>query len=287
MSSKRWIRLKEHSPNTDREITPAEQFIEFSDSTLGPGPFRLRTDNEGYIQTGNLPNTKAESLVVLGGSFVESTFTAESDRFLSRAERLMPQYRILNGGYSGTTTLQLLNTMINKVYPSIGADGKLIMFIGQSDADVIDLDGSYWTNVERWTPIIPGSPLSHHLPTRGPSVEAVIRIIIEAAKALRIDLTLAVSPFRINNFSHDMVLRKRFRRNRELFNRKMEIREEIRLTAVRVAEEQGVPCIDFVGLIGSNPEWFYDTLHLNDLGQQNFANLFVDEIQKLDNIKIN
>lgn len=275
----RSIRLKERSPDTDVFANLIPAFVERSDETLGEGPFRMRTDSDGFIVTGNEKPKSDEPIAIIGGSFVESSFCPEELRFAAQAERLMPGYRVLNGGYSGSTTLQLFNVMVSKVFPVIGVGGKLVFFVGQSDADVIKRDGSYWTNEKLWSPVVPGFAAHPSIPNGAESVRKMVKIVIDTARTLEIDLILASSPYRDGDFNTDQVLRKIFRRNREVFDQRQAARESIRLATIEVGQLHGVDVIDFQGLTGGDPSWFYDDLHLNEHGQEQFSKVLVRELK--------
>jgi len=279
----RSIRLKEYDPNVNRELVLREDFVEKSDDTLQAGPFTLRTDAHGFIITGNTVPENATPIAVIGGSFVESSWVHEDKRFVAQAERMMPGYRLLNGGYSGSTTLQLYNVMLSKIYPIIGDGGTLVFFVGQSDSDVINREGSYWTDARMWSPIVPAFQPDITVPTGVIQIRRMVDIVIETAKTLNINLILASSPYRVGDFSDDAVLRKRFRRDRAAFEAKMAEQDAIREATIEVGLGHSIDVIDFQTLTEGNPDWFYDALHLNEYGQTKFSSIFTHEIkQRLD-----
>lgn len=276
----RGIRLKEYDPHVERQHIPTGDLVEASDETLQEGPFRLRTDQHGFIITGNIVSNDATPLAVIGGSFVESSWVHEDKRFASQAERLMPGYRVLNGGYSGSTTLQLYNVMLNKIYPIIGEHGTLVFFVGQSDSDIIGRDDSYWNDTQRWAPVVPGFPPEATLPNGECQLRRLVELTINTARTMNINLILASSPYRDGDFSNDPVLRRRFRRNRAAFNAKKAEQDAIQQATIETGTQHGVDVIDFQTLTGGNPDWFYDALHLNEYGQTQFAKLFVEEVTR-------
>ncbi|MDO5747733.1 MAG: SGNH/GDSL hydrolase family protein [Actinomycetaceae bacterium] len=282
MSETRYIRLKERSPELNREITPPQQFIERADETLESGPFLMRTDNNGFIVTGNdMDHENSIPIVLTGDSFVESSFCHEGQRFIDRAERLMPGYKLLNGGYSGATTLQLFNVMLCKVYPLFGEGGNLVFFVGQSDADILNRQGSYWTNERLWSPIVPNCrPASSNVPKSVEAVEKMVEIVIQTSRILGINLLMAISPFRDADFKEDLVYRNLFRRDFELFQKRMRDRYSIRETIVRKCDEYKCNYVDFQELTNGEPSWFYDDLHLNRKGHENFSRLLAGELRK-------
>ncbi|TDK27681.1 SGNH/GDSL hydrolase family protein [Arthrobacter crusticola] len=259
---------------------PTEEFLDRSDGTLGAGPFRARMDEDGFQMTGNPIDPAATPLVFLGDSFVEANFVDEDARFSSVVERALPHYRILNGGYSGSTTLQLLNVLVNKVYPIVGLGGKVLFFVGQSDVDHLSKTANYWTSHFRGTPIVPGKEPSGTLPQGTDATERLLRMVVHAAQSLDLDLVLAVSPFREGDFNTDELLRHLYRRDRVFFQEQRERRLGVVESVVKVAAATGTRVIDFHSLVGGDPTWFYDELHLNQYGHGKFATLLAGEIGK-------
>lgn len=280
MSETRQIRLKERAPLTLKELVPTPEFVGRSDETLGSGPFIVRTDADGFIKTGNNKPNSDTPIALIGGSFVESSFCDEGSRFIDLAEKELHGYRLLNGGYSGSTTLQLFNSMVSKIFPVIGVGGTLIFFVGQSDADVYNRPGSYWTNERRWSPVTPGFEPHESLPGGEAGLRQLVAIVIDTARTLGINLILASSPFRNGDFSHDAVLRKIFRRNRAVFKQRQRVREQIREITLEVAREKKADVIDFQGITGGEASWFYDDLHLNPHGHCEFSRALVQELRR-------
>lgn len=280
MSEARQIRLKEREPLTSKEIYPTPEFMERSDHTLASGPFLIRTDKDGFILTGSDKPATDTPIALIGGSFVESSFCDEGSRFIDLAEKELPGYRLLNGGYSGSTTLQLFNSMVSKIFPIIGVGGTLVFFVGQSDADVFNRPGSYWTNERLWSPVTPGFEPHASLPEGETGLRQLLTIVIDTSRTLGINLILASSPFRHGDFSHDAVLRKIFRRNRDAFKQRQKVRELIREITLEVAHEKDADVIDFQKLTGGEPSWFYDDLHLNRIGHKNFSSVLASELKK-------
>lgn len=130
------IRLQELDQNADAWHEPTGDYRTRCNDTLEAVPFHQRADENGFLVTGN-PTPGGEPVVFLDDSFVESLFADPANRFVSQVERLTGQ-RCLNGVYSGATTLDLLNTLVHKVYPIVGLGGRVVFFVGRSEADYID-----------------------------------------------------------------------------------------------------------------------------------------------------
>lgn len=274
----RSIRLKEHEPNSDKSYEVADKYRIESNETLGEGPFRVRTDQDGFILTGNEP-ADGPPVVFLGDSFVESSFASEQARFVSQVERLTG-YRCLNGGYSGSTSLHLLNAMVNKVYPLVGIGGKVVFIVGQTDS-ALDHDKTYWTDHKRGTPVIPSARTSGPVPAGLDSTRRVLKVAIDTAAALGIDLVLGISAFSTPDFGTDRAIRAQYKRNRDAFERIQKKRVEMADAVREVAANEGVPFIDAHAFMGGDTAYFYDELHLNEAGQAHFAQFVATELQKI------
>lgn len=277
----RSIRLKEHDPNRDVQLEVTDRYVKRSDGTIPAGPFRIRTDDQGFIRTGNPGKPDATDVYVLGDSFVESSFCPEGERFLAQAERLSSQFRYLNGGYSGATSIQLLQALIAKIYPLAGRSTPVIFFVGQSDADALNRPGTYWNDTKLWSQIKPGiPPQATDLPTGEDSTRRVVQLICQTALALEINLVMAVSPFRDAPLETDLSMRRIFGSKKEVFTNRMNTRESVRRATVEVPTQFGIKVIDFQELTQGNPEWFYDDLHLNEQGHTKFAKLLASELRE-------
>lgn len=275
----RSIRLKEADPSTDVWHTPAPTIREASNDTLQSGPFHARTDSNGFLMTGN-PSTDETPVVFLGDSFVESMFADEQVRFISQLERMIP-YRCHNGGYSGSTTLQLFNVLVNKVYPVVGLGGKVVFFVGQSDADYLGKPETYWTDHPRGTTLVPPKAPEGALPDGLYATQRVTQMVLDVSRTLGIDLVLALSPYSTPDFNSDRAIRNRYKRNREQYETVLARRGGIADVVREVAADNDVPFIDGHAFINGDPGLFYDELHLNETGHNVFAKFLASELTKL------
>lgn len=277
MGKLRSIRLKEFDPNRDIWHTPTPKYRAGCNETLEDGPFHELTDENGFLVSGN-PGPQGEQVVFLGGSFVQSMFADTTVRFISQVERLTG-FTCLNGGYSGSTTLQLFNVMVNKVYPIIGIGGRVVFFVGQSDGDYMGSAATYWNNHPRGTTLIPGkAPTAGRLPESYDATRRVTQIVVDAARALDIDLTLAVSAYALPDFNNDRTIRAIYKRDRVAYMTMLGHRDGIADAARKVAADNGVPLIDGHAHLGGDPSLFYDELHLNRAGHTRFAEFVAREV---------
>lgn len=280
MGSTRNIRLKEHSPNNETSYEVAALYRNVANESLGEGPFLLRTDMHGFICTGNEVLPEGEPVAFLGDSFVESTYASEESRFISQVERITG-FPCLNGGYSGSTTLHSLNSMINKIYPVVGLGGRVVLFVGQTDSAAVEYDGTYWSAHRRGAPIIPPVAPLGTLPQGLDSTRRILQLVVDSAAVLGIKLVLATSAFSMPDFSSDRAIRMKYKRNREAYYRNQDVRLKIVELVREMAEANRVPFIDGHAFVGGDAAYFYDELHLNEAGQTYFAKFLAKELQRI------
>lgn len=273
--------MKEFSPNVDRMLVPIDPIREVADDSLSAGPFRHRTDQNGFIHNGNSLQESPSNLLILGDSFVESIYADETQRFASQVERNLHDSRmpfnVLNGGYSGMTSLQMLTVLATKAPSYMTPGSKLMVVIGQSDANALLVPGMYWGKTRSVSPFMPiekatGAPARDWRETLGGMVTCVVQV----AKALSIDVLLSAGLFRNGDFETDQVLRRAHKENKQVYERRTEIRHEIIDVVQAVASENQVACFDASATFLKRPELFYDLLHLNPAGQDLYASMLSD-----------
>ncbi|MFJ4167921.1 SGNH/GDSL hydrolase family protein [Paenarthrobacter sp. NPDC089714] len=282
MSERRFIRLKESTPNLDGMRARPEGYLEATDGTVGDGPWRVRTDEHGFIVTGNDVAAGAPPLVFIGDSFVEATFTPESIRFVSQVERHLQSdglnFRCLNGGYSGATTLQLFNVFLNKVVPLVGRGGKVVFFLPQSDLPIYFRPHSYWYPTDRYAPLLPPvEPAATDLPRGSSALTAILGLAVWAAQEFGIDLILVSSPHRNATREEDAYLARRISADQHLSLAQR--RQDIRTAVHKFVATSGVTFIDADTEFLDKPSAFYDELHLNDSGHDIFAAWLADQLR--------
>lgn len=285
LAERRIIRLKETAPNMDVMRARPEGYAEGTDGTVGEGPWRCRTDSNGFIITGNDVPLDYPAIVFLGDSFVEATFTPEDARFVSIIERGLQDrgvhFRCLNGGYSGATTLQLFNVFMNKVVPLVGEGGTVVFFIPQSDLPIYFRPHSYWYPTERYAPIIPPfEPEAVNLPKGSPATAAILRLLICAAREFKINLVLVSSPHRhADEWGQDDYLSRIL--SKEKHDSLSQRRADIRLAVEAVVRDMHPPFIDADMKLAETSDYFYDELHMNDAGHEKFSDWFIEELTPL------
>lgn len=179
------------------------------------------------------------------------------------------QWGVMNAGYSGMSTLHMLQLLSAKLLPFVIPWGKLLIFIGQSDANALTSRKGYWDPRPTITPIKP--PVNHDdLPWEsGEMLERVIDGFLSLADALGIDYAVVASPFRDADLD-DPVMKFAYGENQARFKRVQNSRFMIQEVARMVTNNHGRPFLDGQRL-ASDPSLFYDIMHLNEDGQRVFA----------------
>lgn len=283
--AKRSIRLKEHELDLDVYRSSTERIQKLSDRSLPQGPYLVRTDNQGFILTGNEISPGTPDLFIIGDSFVESHFAAEDLRFASQLERGLfatgTPYRVRNGGYSGMTSLHMLGVLTTKMPPLLSARSKLLLVIGQSDVNALSSPGLYWEQTKTVTPFVAPATDSRAMPQywRDAFVE-MVTTIVTFAKLHGYDFAISAGLFRNGDFDHDAVIRRTYQRNRESHAASLEKRRFV-IEAVRsIAHTNAIPLFDASAEFLERPEFFYDLLHLNHAGQTAYSNALASWISE-------
>lgn len=281
MSSVRTIRLKETAPAIDVMRERPEGFLESTDGSVGAGPWRVRSDENGFIMTGNDISLGERPIVFLGDSFVEATFTPEDVRFVSQVERILVErnagLRCLNGGYSGATTLQLFNVFLNKIIPLVGRSGRVVFFIPQSDLPIYFRSQSYWYPSERFAPILPPfEPEATDVPKGSDALTSLLGLAVWAAREFDIELVLVSSPHRGGPREEDAYIAQRL--SEDQYASLYERRADIRLAVNEFVRNSGVSFIDADAEFSTKPGIFYDELHMNDAGHGIFASWLAEQL---------
>lgn len=145
---KRAIRLKEYPANASFSHTPSDEYVQSRNHTLVRKPYLLETDALGFIRGSKSPTTAAQTVIVLGDSVVEGMYLDPDDRFCAKLETILRSENavdviVRNGGYSGATTLHMLNLFLNKIIPL--KPDVVILMTGIVDVDVANLESSFWS----------------------------------------------------------------------------------------------------------------------------------------------
>ncbi|WP_309105143.1 SGNH/GDSL hydrolase family protein [Microbacterium sp.] len=282
MSAKRYIRLKELRPLSRGAHIPDSAYLALTDGSLKSGPFIWSTDEFGFLETGS-SSTGGRQLFLMGDSFVESMFAQPTTRFAAVLESQVRarghRVDVRNAGYSGATTLQTFNTMVNKIAPLTRPGDVILIFPSQSDAAAALDHGGYWGGSARYATLLPprgtsqGSVADPRLETR-----KALRLIAAAARALELHVVVASTPFRQGNFAWDATLRNQYARNRSRYEKYLSFRLALIEDTAIIARETGLRHIAAADWLSGLPELFYDELHLNETGHEVLGKRLADEI---------
>lgn len=274
----RKIRLKEWGACADITKRPNEKQLHGSDGSLEDREFRLRTNSEGFITSGieNHSNATRQKLICLGGSFVESLYVREPDRFLAQWERRLHlagiHAQVWNGGRSGATLLHSFNVFVNKVLPIMEPDDQVLIFTAMSDMKTLKQNDSYWAPDSVYSPL--ADPRHSMVPDdRAPSTrdhEMLLSAFIEFARSYGIEPIIVTSPYRRSTYDFDPYLRSLYE-DESQFQQDQSLKSMINMSARKVAEATCSTLFDAEAEFLESPGCFYDELHLNVLGQNKMA----------------
>lgn len=264
---KRTVRLKQQPAGIDDILVPPDIYIEKTDGSLAQVGYRRRTTTDGYLETGVEVVPGRPTLFVLGGSFVESMYCPESERFVSRLAQ-DSGWNVLNGGYSGMTTLQLVVAVLSKIAGQAKEGDCLLAFVPLSDINPLLKQGSYWLSDSTYTAIQPA--LGSELEPSTTHLSALLKCMESFTRHMGLKMILGVSPLRDCAFDQAWI-RNLYRRNSLAFSNARRVAGEINETVRREAHELGLDILDVDAYLEGNPNFFYDELHLNQNGQAEVA----------------
>lgn len=287
-NQRRHIRLKEWGVLAEEVKQPSQVYLLGTDGSLPDAPYQLRTNVQGFLRTGNdLPGLAARrKIVMLGGSFVESIYAHEKDRFPSVAERSLEYQRpgkleVWNGGYSGSTSLHVFNIVVNKLRPFFQYVDKVVLFTAMSDAASIQREASFWAKDKMYSPIIgPGLSDSYPLDASpsGADLRRIWKSMIAFLNSFEVDVLVVGSPVRNSAYEDDDFISRQYDSETQ-YKDQLKVWDLITDTALAEARSSGVDSLDLrlaLGLDGTNRDYFYDMLHLNSAGHEALGNIIAD-----------
>ena len=115
---KRQIRLREFEANEIIHMSPSRKYVSKTRHLSNEISYRAQTDSNGYIVSGRKFNHTKE-ICIIGASLIENLFVRESHRWNTCLEKTLLEsgryYKLYNAGRSGATSLNVFNTLLNKV----------------------------------------------------------------------------------------------------------------------------------------------------------------------------
>jgi hypothetical protein len=266
---KRSIRLKEWGVLADFFKTPTEEYAAYTNN-LKRIEYRVRTDHDGFMTSGaHRPiNPNEKQWFFFGGSFVESIFSEESYRFPALVEAEMNDrglpVRCLNGGYSGATSLHLINSYINKAIPR--KPDRVFFFVPSNDSRSFKQPGGYWSNDKLLSPILPASEYHRDLHQEiENSLELALQIMKCITSQIGCDFIVLTTPHRHLNYGADEWLQRRFP-NEAVFKELANSRSAANHLVRDWCGNNGVQLLDLERELTTFSEYTYDDQHLTSDG---------------------
>jgi hypothetical protein len=268
----RAIRLKEFPKSTEIVNTPPDWYVAARDSSLLQQPYKINTDENGFILPDPRSRPNCPSVIFIGDSVLEGMFSLPEDRICSRLQQILSKEEnidvaILNGGYSGATILHSFNTFLNKIIPL--RPTAVVLMTGMVDYDVSLFKASFWSKDCWIEPIIEiGKDNTWRDPdkTSEPSFENQSRVMAmfsAASRIFEVPVWYATLPHR-QVFSGEYV-NKAFK-DRGEFDRLMRLHRGVNEVTRRAAFRDMVPLFDLEMDLADRTDIFYDIFHLNPAG---------------------
>ena len=258
--TKRYIRLKELTPNTNKIYTPSDSYLDSINGLQENEVYSIKTDSFGN-QASTLERDSTKKIYLLGASTVESIYVKPSARPHTCLEYLLLKngydYSVFNLGTSGAHTLSIINVIINKLGNKKGST--LIITLPSNDLSVLSFEKNYFNSHYRFSSIIPAldksltyRPILDYEPyTRN------LEIITSICKILKISLvftTIVYTGLDVNLSKLNSVL-------------------------IDFCKLNDVSIIDFKNKFVDSPDLFYDNLHFLPEGSEAYAKVIFDKIK--------
>lgn len=280
----RVIRLKEWGCNLRAFKKPSEKQVAIATPELEVKNYALNTDANGFIFNSLLDDRRErkDNIVLLGDSFVESLFVDEDKRLNAVIEKNFPGVNVLNGGYSGATSLHLINIIINKVIPVF--PDYVVVFVPTNDQRIQSLDNGYWSKNSRLSPLVPiGKTVKliddYESHDDHKSVEKKLKTIHLLLSNYNIAHCFVTTPHRINANAEDEWLNKSgvdYKR----YHSKVYQRKIINGICRDFCQKYFVNYID-LELEASDSSFFYDDLHLTNGSSETVGKILSDKLYDL------
>ncbi|MDT8328884.1 MAG: SGNH/GDSL hydrolase family protein, partial [Roseovarius sp.] len=268
---KRHVRIKEFGANMSKEMSPQKEYIELSNGSLEDGIFQINTDQNGFVYNPRFEKGADAPVYVLGDSFVESVFVPEGRRFCDQLSRKMAKTaprQFLNGGYSGATSLNLLDTLINKI--GCQENAAVILILPSNDTLSLRSARGFWDyGSQRYSPIL---PVTDDAPTPVPLAEnihqlaAVLKVFAHTCSAFSLDLFFATTAFVQSDYEQLPWFKARHKAPGS-YEALLVDRRKMNQMMRDVARATRTEIIDLETSM-TDPQMFYDDVHLNEAGSQ-------------------
>ncbi|PNP97629.1 SGNH/GDSL hydrolase family protein [Moraxella sp. RCAD0137] len=261
---KRAIKLREHGILASQIVNPSEKYAESKRHLSHRYAYQIQTDELGFIYSGR-DFKPVNSVCFIGDSFVENKFVDCESRWHSVLEKLFLEngnkIRVLNAGYSGATSLNILNTIINKVVNSNVRT--LIYVLSSNDYGALRYHEGYWNKTKNHSNLL----LSEYVEEeRGkPNKDmfrAMLKSIYDLSRNFGMELYFSTYP----NLCDNKAL--------------MELNDWLR----EFCDENDYPLVDMDLLmqpyVEQGQELFHDKLHMNEKASKIFSEIIYDNLFK-------
>lgn len=281
---KRAIRLKEFGSNVFREMIPEDAYLAKTNGTIKKEKFILNTNSNGFIVDPDIPEFDSTPVYVFGDSFVESVYVQQGKRFcdiLSKSKSFRKQTNFYNAGYSGATSLHVLNSLIARLPANKSAS---VLHILPSN-DVLSLFNSegFWNFADkRYSPI---QPIPRRMPVNpGDFKENLVQLsrvlesIIKVATSFKFKVFFATTPY-IQTDYHSLAWYKSRNYSTISYEFIIECRQAANHVMREVAKKHRVILLDLEDEMLDN-SMFYDDVHLNEKGSVAVAKIIEEGVAK-------
>lgn len=270
---RRHIRLKEWACNYNDTLKPAQEYLKFTNESLVEHEYTLRTDSEGFI----LPKIinersaikKCKEVFFFGDSFVEQVYSAEEKRFFSVVQDKLSYEQdviCLNGGYSGATSLNLFNSILNKIQPS--PNSVIFFVVPSNDVLALKYDHGFWCYGDRrYTPILPASETKESFRDNLniDHLLGIVKSIKDYCDNFSMTFLLATFPYVNCDYENQPWYQKRYGERRSYPNLNVQ-RKSVNDIIRTLSLSRNIPLCDLERSFSGSPHYFYDDLHLNSEG---------------------
>ncbi|OFU54971.1 hypothetical protein HMPREF3120_05280 [Corynebacterium sp. HMSC11D10] len=265
---RRTVRLKEQPIGKNDEVTPPDTYLVKTDGSLEAVPYKRVSTVDGFLDTGVAHKLGQPTTFIVGDSFVEGMYCDESRRFVAQLAQRLP-VNVMNAGYSGMTTLQLLTVVMSKIAGLSQPGDRLVAFVPQSDINPLLSERGYWNATKLYSSVQP--PFEANRESSIDDLGALLAALKMFCDGMGIELILGTSPHRVSDFDSEEWVRNLFSNNKLRYENAREKAYEIVEAVRECAEVLGVPLIDLHGKFHARTEFFYDELHLNHAGHDAIA----------------
>jgi lysophospholipase L1-like esterase len=257
----RFVLLREFPANLDTEQTPDDDYISRCNSSLEQKPYRIRTDANGFIVSGNSVEKGCSHVIAIGDSVCENLYVEESQRVWSVLSRLWSKpdagpVEVLNAGVSGNHILHIINVVLNKIVPL--RPRALLYLGGATDRTAASREGGPWSkDPEVCTIVQKKAAAAAPVRVRGTDfseMEDLLAVLASVCSIFEIPVAYLTVPLPQSAAN-------------EYYDTVRQSNEVIR----NVCRRNDVALVDLEGVFERSAAFTYDEIHFNQPGAQRVA----------------